>query len=115
MHEPVLPFMEHVHAPPGPHTIGFGGAASSMSAQSLSVEHGFCGIAQMPQPEIAPPGLHESVDGQSFCELQMTAPSGNVFPPPSTMGDGAASPAHEMLLVTTFHAPLLHIAVVAHP
>jgi hypothetical protein len=65
MQSPVLPFSPHTHGPPGPQTIGSGGAASWIVAQSESTLQGFCGISQIPQPVVTPPGLHESVDGQS--------------------------------------------------
>jgi hypothetical protein len=50
MQLPAFPSTAHVQGPPGPHTIGCGGAASPMRAQSASVLHGYCGAAQMPQP-----------------------------------------------------------------
>jgi hypothetical protein len=101
---PLLPLMPHTQGPPGPHTIGSGGAASWIVAQSESVLQGFCGIAQIPQPVDAPPGLHDRVDGQSVFEWQAIAPS-----------DGPPSPGHPMLLSTMLHAPALHVAVTAHP
>jgi hypothetical protein len=47
-----------------------------MTLQSESLLQGSCGIAQIPQPDVVPPGLHESMDGQSVFELQTIAPSG---------------------------------------
>jgi hypothetical protein len=48
-----------MHGPPGPQTIGFGGAAASIVRQSASTVHGYWGDVQTPQPETTPPGLHE--------------------------------------------------------
>jgi hypothetical protein len=48
---PAFPLTAQVQGPPGPQTIGCGGAASPMTAQSESVLHGDWGAAQMPQPE----------------------------------------------------------------
>jgi hypothetical protein len=59
MQLPLLPLNGHVHWSPGPQTIGLGGAASSMVAQSESTLHGYCAFTQMPHPADWPPGaLH---------------------------------------------------------
>jgi hypothetical protein len=59
MQLPDFPPTGQLQAPPGPQTIGCGGAASPMSAQSESALQGYCGAAQMPQPAGVPPGVHE--------------------------------------------------------
>jgi hypothetical protein len=105
MQLPVLPPTPQTHGPPGPQTIGLGGAASSMTAQSESALQGFCGIAQIPHPDGAPPGLHESVDGQSAFDLQETGPSDE---PPASAGQATPSSL-------TVHACPSHDANALHP
>ena len=105
MQLPDLPPTGHVQPPPGPQTIGVAGAAPSMSLQSESTLHGFCGMAQMPQPVVTPPGLHSMPEWQSALELQVTAPS-----------DGAPESATQPMFDTdTDQPPPLHVAVTPHP
>jgi hypothetical protein len=105
-----LPPTGQVHAPPGPHTIGRGGAASAIVLQSLSSLHGYSGRAQIPQPTMAPPGLQErnvpTLPRQSSSELQGIAPSGSGRP---------ASDGQAIAVSRTVQTPLLHVAVTLHP
>jgi hypothetical protein len=99
MQLPFLPPTPQVHGPPGPQTIGCEGAASPTTLQSESVAQGFCTAMQMPQPEGAPPGLHDFVDGQSVFELQVLLP---------------ASAGQESPVSLTVHVPS-HDAKTLHP
>jgi hypothetical protein len=110
MHEPLLPPAGQTHGPPGPHTIGLGGAASLISVQSESTLHGFSGRAQIPHPMVTPPGLHDKkpcAPRQSLSVLQRIAPSGRRSAPPSA--------GHAMFDCWTVHTPPLHVAVTLHP
>jgi hypothetical protein len=100
MQLPVFPPTGQVHSPPGPHTIGCGGAASPMTAQSASVLHGSCGAAQIPQPAEMPPGVHPYDGGQSAFEWHVVAP---------------ASAGQEIPSAETAHFPPLHDADTLHP
>jgi hypothetical protein len=64
-----------VHGSGGPQTSGCDDAASA-TLQSASLLHGLGGAAQIPHPTGWPFGLHDMKDGQSFCELHWTGPSG---------------------------------------
>jgi hypothetical protein len=99
MQLPVLPPTPQTHGPPGPQTIGLGGAASWMTVQSESVLQGFGGIRQIPQPDGAPPGLHESVDGQSAFELHAVAPSDE--PPASAVPFALVEPELHPIAIRT--------------
>jgi hypothetical protein len=90
MQVPVFPPIGQTQGPAGPHTIACGGAASSIVWQSESVLQALGGAAQMPQPKGCPPGLHESVDGQSPFEWHVVAPS-----PPGPASGGHAIPSSE--------------------
>ena len=103
MHEPVLPFIEHAQMSPGLHTIACCGAASPAGVQSLSVAHGLCGVTHVVQVL----GRHVYDCGQSLWKLHVR------LPPPSAIGEGPLSPAHEILLCWTLHTPFVHVAVVA--
>jgi hypothetical protein len=105
MQLPDLPFTGHVQPPPGAQTMGVVGAASSMRLQSESALQGFCGMAQMPQPMVTPPGLHSKPEVQSALDLHVAAPSAGA--PEST--------GHEMFDSDTCQLPPLHVAVTLHP
>jgi hypothetical protein len=105
MQLPELPPTGHVQEPPGPQTIGIGGAAPSMRLQSESMLQGSWGMAQMPQPMITPPGVHCVNEEQSAPELQRTAPSDRA----------PESAAQDMFDVDTVQPPPLHVAETPHP
>jgi hypothetical protein len=105
MQLPVLPPTGQVHPPAGAQTIGCGGAASPITVQSESVLHGYCGISQIPQPMVTPPGLHSKSLAQSLLELQLAAPSGG----PESGG------GHSMFDCSTCQLPPLQIATTLHP
>ena len=109
MHDPLLPPAGQTHGPPGPHTIGLGGAAPSSVRHSLSVLHGFCGAMQMPHPLIRPPGLQLKNDpplalAHSDSELQTIAPSGNRRAP----SFAPESVTHGGPIGMIAHAPVSH-------
>jgi hypothetical protein len=105
MQLPDLPFTEHVHSPPEPQTIGVAGAASPMSAQSVSTLHGFCGMAQMPQPVGRPPGPHSIPPVQSALVVQ-----------PAEASPGAPESTLQVTFdVALCQLPPLHVATTPQP
>jgi hypothetical protein len=103
MQLPDLPPTGQVHGPPGPQTIGCGGAASLINLQSESMLQGFCGIAQIPHPVSTPPGLHEKALVQSRFDEHAVAPS-----EPESTGQA-------MFDMATCQLPPLHVAKTLQP
>jgi hypothetical protein len=115
MQEPVLPVTEHVHGPPGPHTIGTVGAASAIRAQSESMAQGFWGGRHAPHPTLTPPPLHSWKRVQSLRLLQSVLPASSIRDASAAASTDAGHVVAGQLPVTQKPPPLQSVQYVGDP